>query len=199
MGKALSIIQRRVNRFNVENRAERIISKEKPTPAPKHQSTVQEIEAIKSEFPDALQEQLKKDSVLDDRLKKVFVQSHDPLVTEDPLIDPTRPLPQDRKQVQDFEFGFKEPSMIPQGRFTLKQAIKFIADHQTDPNTWTAAAIAKEYKINEEKLEQILKYFRTFRVHIPDKKTTGKMAAETAEKPQKLLESKETASHQERK
>jgi hypothetical protein len=42
--------------------------------------------------------------------------------------------------------------MIPQGRFTLKQALKFIADHQANPNTWTAAAIAKEYNINQDKL-----------------------------------------------
>jgi hypothetical protein len=42
--------------------------------------------------------------------------------------------------------------MIPQGRFTLKQAVKFIADHQTNPSTWTAAAIAKEYNINQDKL-----------------------------------------------
>jgi hypothetical protein len=42
--------------------------------------------------------------------------------------------------------------MIPQGRFTLKQAIKFISDHQANPSTWTAAAIAKEYNINQDKL-----------------------------------------------
>jgi hypothetical protein len=42
--------------------------------------------------------------------------------------------------------------MIPQGRFTLKQAMKFIGDHQANPNTWTATAIAKEYNINQDKL-----------------------------------------------
>lgn len=48
MGKVLSVIQRQVNRFNVENRAHRVISKEKPIPAPKYQSTIKELEAIKS-------------------------------------------------------------------------------------------------------------------------------------------------------
>jgi hypothetical protein len=42
--------------------------------------------------------------------------------------------------------------MIPQGRFTLKQAIKFIADHQANPDTWTAAAIAKEYNVMQDKI-----------------------------------------------
>lgn len=42
--------------------------------------------------------------------------------------------------------------MIPQGRFTLKQAIKFIADHQANPNNWTAAAIAKEYNVTQDNI-----------------------------------------------
>jgi hypothetical protein len=42
--------------------------------------------------------------------------------------------------------------MIPEGRFTLKQAIKFITDHQANPNTWTAAAIAKEYNVTQDKI-----------------------------------------------
>jgi hypothetical protein len=46
--------------------------------------------------------------------------------------------------------------MIPQGRFTLKQAIKFIVDHQADPNTWTPAAIAKEYNVTEDKIGIII-------------------------------------------
>lgn len=48
MGKVLSVIQRKVNRFNVENRAHRVISKDKPTPAPKYPSTIKELETIKS-------------------------------------------------------------------------------------------------------------------------------------------------------
>jgi NADH dehydrogenase [ubiquinone] 1 alpha subcomplex assembly factor 4 len=48
MGKVLSVIKRKVNRFNVENRAHRVISKDKPTPAPKYPSTIQELETIKS-------------------------------------------------------------------------------------------------------------------------------------------------------
>mgnify|MGYP000412676406 CR=1 FL=1 len=50
MGKVFSVIQRKANRFNVENRAQRVISKEKPLPAPTHPATLQEIEAIKSGY-----------------------------------------------------------------------------------------------------------------------------------------------------
>ncbi|KAJ9584612.1 hypothetical protein L9F63_021054 [Diploptera punctata] len=194
MGKAFSAIQRRANRFNVENRAQKVISKEKPEPAPLHPATAQEIEAIKSEYPHALEEQLKKDPALDTRLKKVFVQSQDPEVEEG---QPQRSLPQDRKQPEDFEFGHKEPKMITQGRFTLKQAVKFISDHQTDPATWSAAAIAKEYKLDQEKLENVLHYFRTFRIHLPSK-TGEKIKVEIIEeKSQQLLGSQQQ--HQEQK
>lgn len=48
MGKVLSVIQRKVYRFNAENRAHRIISKDKPTPAPRYPSTIKELETIKS-------------------------------------------------------------------------------------------------------------------------------------------------------
>lgn len=48
MGKVLSVIQRKANRFNIESRAHKLISKDKPTPAPKHPSTIQELENIQS-------------------------------------------------------------------------------------------------------------------------------------------------------
>jgi NADH dehydrogenase [ubiquinone] 1 alpha subcomplex assembly factor 4 len=38
MGKVLSLMGRPLRNYNIENRAHKIISKEKPTPAPKHKS-----------------------------------------------------------------------------------------------------------------------------------------------------------------
>lgn len=200
MGKVLSVVRRKANRFNVESRAHRVISKDKPTPAPKHPSAIQELETIKSDYPHILEEQSRRDSKLDDRLKQVFVRSYDPIV-EEPTTSSSHPLPQDRRPFEETEFGYSEPVMIPQGRFTLKQAIKFIADHQADPNTWTAAAIAKEYNITQDKIEKILLYYQTFQVHVPEvksKKTSKKSYVETKErqKPQEMLESKEELQHQ---
>lgn len=48
MGKALSILNRQINRFNAENRAHRVISKDKPAPAPKHPSTQKQIDEFLS-------------------------------------------------------------------------------------------------------------------------------------------------------
>ncbi|GFG30075.1 hypothetical protein Cfor_06140 [Coptotermes formosanus] len=204
MGKVWSVIQRKANRFNVESRAHKVISQDKPTPAPKYRSTIQELETIKSDYPHILEEQSRRDSKLDDRLKQVFVRSYDPIV-EEPTSSSSHSLPQDRRSFEETEFGYTEPVMIPQGRVTLKQAIKFITDHQTNPNTWTPEAIAKEYSITQDKIEKILLYYQTFQVHIPEdtsKKTSKKSYIETKEthKPQEMLESKEeTLEHQEQK
>lgn len=46
MGKVMSLVVRKVNRFNVENRAHKIISQDKPVPAPKYESNVQELERV---------------------------------------------------------------------------------------------------------------------------------------------------------
>jgi len=44
MGQVVSMVARRVNRFNVENRAHRILEREKPTPAPKFDSNLRDME-----------------------------------------------------------------------------------------------------------------------------------------------------------
>ncbi|XP_069699885.1 protein NDUFAF4 homolog [Periplaneta americana] len=205
MGKVLSVMQRKANRFNVENRAHKVISMEKPKPAPRYPSTEQELETLKADYPQFLEQQYKKDSKLDDRLKQVFVRSQDPAIVEESPIDSSRPLPQDRSAVEEPVYGYREPRMVPQGRFTLKQAIKFISDHQENPSTWTAAAIAKQYNINQDKLEKILFYYRTFQVHIPEKvgkKIPKKIEVEASEtqSTQKLIQpQEEKLQHQENK
>lgn len=106
-------------------------------------------------------------------------------------MDPERPLPLDRHAVDDFEYGFKEPEKVALGRCTLRQAIKFISDHQSDSETWTAVKIANEYKLKETNVGKwknidsqnckifysffilftgnILNHFKTFQIYIPDK------------------------------
>lgn len=46
MGKVLSVATRPFRNFNIENRAHKIISKEKPTPAPLHAANLKEAERI---------------------------------------------------------------------------------------------------------------------------------------------------------
>lgn len=76
-------------------------------------------------------------------------------------------MPADRTSIEDFEFGHMEPAKVPKGRCTLRQAIKFIADHQTSPAEWTASRISAEYFLKESIVSNILNHFRAFEVHIP--------------------------------
>lgn len=53
MGKVMSIAVGKIKRFNVENRAHKVISQDKPTPAPKYEANVKDLERIlrgKSKF-----------------------------------------------------------------------------------------------------------------------------------------------------
>lgn len=46
MGKIISVMSRKANRFNVEARAEKIISKDKQTAAPKFPSNVADMDRV---------------------------------------------------------------------------------------------------------------------------------------------------------
>lgn len=64
--------------------------------------------------------------------------------------NPERPLPLNRKIVEDFDYGFKEPEKVPLGRVTLRNALKFINDNQSNPKEYSAVKIANEYLLPEE-------------------------------------------------
>jgi NADH dehydrogenase [ubiquinone] 1 alpha subcomplex assembly factor 4 len=78
MGKVMSVISRQANRFNVENRAQKIISQDKPKPAPKFSQNIKDLERVLEDYPEVVEEQSKKHLKLDDNLKSVFVTSFDP-------------------------------------------------------------------------------------------------------------------------
>lgn len=46
MGKVLSVAAGKVQRFNVENRAQKVIARDKPIAAPKFEANVKELERI---------------------------------------------------------------------------------------------------------------------------------------------------------
>lgn len=59
-----------------------------------------------------------------------------------------RTLPLDR-YTEEFEYGFKESKVIPRGKVSLAQALKFITDHHSNPTEWTIEKIAKQYKMKD--------------------------------------------------
>ncbi|XP_044259412.1 protein NDUFAF4 homolog [Tribolium madens] len=170
MGKVMSMMGRPFRNFNIESRAHKIISKDKPTPAPKHKSDQLDYERLIKEYPQEFMEGQKKHEQLDNYLKDVYVTSHDPNPTQEQKINPDRPLPLNRRQVEDFEYGVKEPKDIPEGKATLKQILKFVTDHQNDHRLHSVEAISKEYKIPKETTKNVLKYFKVFEVYLPEQR-----------------------------
>ncbi|XP_017057462.1 protein NDUFAF4 homolog [Drosophila ficusphila] len=179
MGQVVTMVARRVNRFNVENRAHRFLEREKPSPAPKFDSNLRDMERTLELDPKFVDKLNVKDSSLDGRLKDVYVTSQDRFIKRvqerraaEAAADKSeqRPLPLERKTPDDFEFGYMEPPRITPGHCTLRQALKFINDHQLDPEAWPAKKIANEYKMKEPLVENILHYFKTFNMYIPDQK-----------------------------
>lgn len=123
------------------------------------------------------------------------MKSHDE-VFEQKGADSRRSLPLDRGEVQDFEYGIKEPEKVPVGRATLKQALQFITNHQNDRRRYNAEKIAEDYLIPQETVgkytksfptvrrgqtfllvEHILKHYKVFEVYFPEqRKSKAKFA-----------------------
>ncbi|XP_055595635.1 protein NDUFAF4 homolog [Uranotaenia lowii] len=171
MGKVLSVISRQANRFNVENRAEKVISQNKPKPAPTFSSNQKDLERILQEYPEIIEEQSKKHGTLDDNLRHVYVTSTDKFPVTNVK---DKPLPLDRTSVESFELGHLEPTTVAKGRCSLRQAMTFISNHQVDPNIWNVTKIANDFQMKEALVEDILKHFKTFELHIPTKVSEGK-------------------------
>lgn len=176
MGALVTKALRPLKSFNIENRAHRVISQEKPVPAPRYPENIEDIKRALEADPDLDEKLDKKDPGLDQRLRDIYVTSfgrpEDDITREKKTQNPNRPLPQDRKMPEQYEYGFKQPDRVKYGHTTLKDAINFISAHQTNPSEATAAKIALEYKMKEEDVESILKYFKTYDMYIPESKKT---------------------------
>lgn len=182
--------------YNLESRAHNVISKDKPTPAPKHKSDLLHTEFLK-EYPNVDES---KHEALNKFLQDVYVTSQDP-TPHAPLDSSSakRPLPLNRGIVDESEFGFREPDSVPCGRATLKSALQFISAHQSNPKENSIKKIAEKYKLHEDTLVNILKYYRVFEVYIPSNKASKASFAGplvprkqiVAREPQKLTDGKD--------
>lgn len=197
MGALVTKALRPIKSFNIENRAHRVISKEKPIPAPTYAHNLEDLKRTLEADPDLDEKLDKKDAELDARLKDVYVTSfgkpEDDITREKQEQSRTRQLPQDRKLVQDYEFGFKEPERLKYGSTTLRNTINFLSAHQLDPKQVTHVKIALEYKMKEDDVANILKYFKTYEVYIPETKVSPAVFAGPATMRKKLykMDSKE--------
>ncbi|KAL0126361.1 hypothetical protein PUN28_005035 [Cardiocondyla obscurior] len=162
MGKIYSKLTRPIRTFNIENRAERVISREKPIPAPQYATTEKQKKLADKVNPHFMEDHYRKNVQLDQRLKDVFVTSTDPEGTKESKKE-SGLLPQNRHSWEnEFLYESFESIVIPAGKCSLKQALSFILQHKTDPTTYNSEHIASEYNLDKKVVDDILKYFKPY-------------------------------------
>ncbi|XP_024871311.1 protein NDUFAF4 homolog [Temnothorax curvispinosus] len=165
MGNFYSVFTRPIRTFNIANRAEKIISREKPIPAPQYAAADKQRKLTDEVNPHFLEEHYKKNIQLDQRLKDVFVTSKDPQEINEPKEETkeSKPLPRNR-YIGENKFMYEpyESTVIPEGKCSLKQALTFLLQHKQDPVTHNSENIASEYKIDKKVVDDILKYFKLY-------------------------------------
>lgn len=169
MGKVYSTLTRPVRMFNIMNRAERVISREKPTPAPQYAAAEKQRRLTDKVNPRFLEEHYQKNAQLDRRLKDVFVTSTDPQEIKESTGE-SKPLPQERRSRED-EFlyePYESTAVIPIGKCSLRQALTFLLQHKRDPVMYNSENIASEYKMDKKVVDDILKYFKVYVVVSPN-------------------------------
>lgn len=159
-------MSRAIRNFNLENRAEREISKMKPSPAPRHPSTKSLLREQMSHHPEIKGEVARKDDTLLSFLKDVYVESKDPVSSVQVKDAGTRREPKEFRLVKGQDFNMMSIKNIPKGKISIVEAMTLLNNHKLHPETWTAEKIAEEYCLEQKDVKSLLKYFATFEVKI---------------------------------
>ncbi|XP_041629254.1 NADH dehydrogenase [ubiquinone] 1 alpha subcomplex assembly factor 4 isoform X1 [Vulpes vulpes] len=165
---------RALRNFNLENRAEREISRMKPSPAPRHPSTKSFLREQMSQHPEIKEEIDRKDDKLLSLLRDVYVDSRDPasslqvtcVLIQQVKDAATRQEPKELRLVKGHDFSMMNIKNIPKGKISIVEALTLLNNHKLYPETWTAEKIAEEYYLEQKDVKSLLKYFVTFEVKI---------------------------------
>ncbi|ETE64544.1 NADH dehydrogenase [ubiquinone] 1 alpha subcomplex assembly factor 4, partial [Ophiophagus hannah] len=158
-------LTRVLSKFNVENRAHREISKDKPRPAPRHPATAApdcEFSGRKRATGSFQEEIKKKDEKLHIFLKDVYVDSSDPGLQRKKK---GRNLPhkqEDYRPVIDGQFNYLDIQAVPKGKVLIEEALTLLNNHQRSPETWTAEKIAEKYSLELKDVNNLLTFFIPF-------------------------------------
>lgn len=157
---------RAIRNFNLENRAEREISKLKPSAAPRHPSTRSLLREQLSYNPEVKGEIVRKDDRLLSLLKEVYVESTDPVSSVRVKTAETQQESKEFRLPKGHHLDMLNIKNIPKGKISIVEALTLLNNHKLDPETWTAEKIAQEYHLELKDVNSLLKYFVTFEVKI---------------------------------
>uniref|UniRef100_A0A8D0H7L7 NADH dehydrogenase [ubiquinone] 1 alpha subcomplex assembly factor 4 n=1 Tax=Sphenodon punctatus TaxID=8508 RepID=A0A8D0H7L7_SPHPU len=146
--------------FNLESRAHREISKQKPLPAPRHALGMQDSQA------ENRGNIHKKDAHLLTLLKGVYVDSKDPSVHAKYEGRSLLGKQEERRLVQPSPLADLDVQTVPKGKISIVEALTLLNNHQLHPQTWTAEKIAREYNLELKEVSSLLEHFIPFTMEI---------------------------------
>jgi len=154
-------VARMFKNFNLENRALKEISKEKPAVAPRYPTSV-----TSSPSPDEVDAIHQKNDPLLSLLKTVYVESTDPeaakQVTEEKEQE-RRPL---KYHIPISTYGMDDITDVPKGKVSIVEALQLLNNHKREPVKWTAEKIAQEFSLDPKDSTNLIQYFMPFEVKI---------------------------------
>ncbi|XP_075780027.1 NADH dehydrogenase [ubiquinone] 1 alpha subcomplex assembly factor 4 [Pelodiscus sinensis] len=159
-------VTRAFRNFNLENRASREISKNKPTPAPRHRAAPRAL----PDYSDLQEEIRRKDDKLLTLLKEVYVDSRDPPVQVKDEGGSIPNLQQEYRLTTLAHLSKLDVQKIPKGKISLVEALTLLNNHKLSPQIWTAEKIAKEYSLDLKEVTALLEFFIPFDVEISPSK-----------------------------
>ncbi|CAF2731860.1 unnamed protein product [Rotaria sp. Silwood2] len=165
MGGAVSRATRFLRMYNIDNRVDRVLSKEKPTAAPRYPADLQSTNAEKNIAPETIHQ---KDQQLLKYLRdvKVYSTGDNPVIhrLDDTSSHPTIPPllnhleePLD-EQSADGAFGYVEPQRIPPGRVSLRQFLTYLQKYRDSPEEYSIDRFVDMYTIKPDIAQKLFKY-----------------------------------------
>jgi NADH dehydrogenase [ubiquinone] 1 alpha subcomplex assembly factor 4 len=179
MGGAVNRATRIFRMYNIDNRVEKVLKKDKPTPAPHYPADQQFLQSTGTESKPNLPIFLfhsssssgniapksihKKDEHLLENLHdvKVYSSGENPVIrrvsnSKPPLLNRLEEPLDDNSP--DGAFGYVEPQRIPPGRVSLRQFLAYLQQHRDSPEEYSIDRFADMYTIKPETAEKLFKY-----------------------------------------
>ncbi|KAM9018926.1 NADH dehydrogenase [ubiquinone] 1 alpha subcomplex assembly factor 4 [Ara ararauna] len=155
--------------FNVESRARREISREKPRPAPRHPTSRRD---ALPDHPGIKEEIYRKDDRLLSLLKDVYVQSRDsPVRVKDGGGEHLPHKLEEKRLTKLGHLGDADVKKVSKGKISIVEALTLLNNHKLNPQIWTAEKIAVEYSLELKDVNSLLEFFIPFTVQEFPKET----------------------------
>lgn len=73
-----------------------------------------------------------------------------------------KPLPQDRGPIEQFQYGYKEPRVLPAGKLTIRILDEIMSKYKESKTNERLEELSNKYNIDREKLKILIEYYRPF-------------------------------------